>query len=198
MSFNEALNRNRKRNTILILAHPHWTGNDLNDALRWDFDGVEVYNHVCDWLNGRGCSLIHWDAMLKRNPDSISLSVDDAHLTLEHPPMNGGWIMVNTRVLSQESIVSAIRAGNFYSSCGPEIYSLDFDGERLHALFSPSQYVRLVGPGFHSERAPYCPPGEFLTKFSFTIKPEKWDYIYLEVVDGNGRQAWTNNLFTEN
>lgn len=197
MSFNEALNRNRKRDTILILAHPHWTGNDLDDALRWDFDGVEVYNHIGNWLNGRGHSLIHWEAMLKLKPDSLGFSADDAHLTSEHPPMNGGWVMVNAPGRNQESIISAIRAGNFYSSCGPEIHSISFDEGSLHAVFSPSQYVHLVGPGFLSVRAPYCSSGESLTEFSFTIEPEEWDYIYFEVVDSNGRRAWTNNLFTE-
>ena len=47
MGFVPALEAARAQGGLLILAHPHWMGNSLEDALRWHFDGVEIYNHVC-------------------------------------------------------------------------------------------------------------------------------------------------------
>ena len=61
---------------IVILAHPHWTGNTIEDAVRWHFDGVEVYNHVCQWINGKSDGAIHWSAMLERFPDTLAFAAD--------------------------------------------------------------------------------------------------------------------------
>ena len=42
MGFVAALEAARSQGGLLILAHPHWTGNSFEDALRWRFHGVEV------------------------------------------------------------------------------------------------------------------------------------------------------------
>jgi len=44
MGLGAALQATREQGGLLILAHPHWIGNSFEQALRWDFDGVEVYN----------------------------------------------------------------------------------------------------------------------------------------------------------
>ena len=75
-----ALQAARSQGAFIVLAHPHWMGNTLEDALRWGFDGVEIYNHVCRWLNGKGDGSVYWDAMLRHNGDTVGLAVDDAHL----------------------------------------------------------------------------------------------------------------------
>ena len=46
----------RAQGGLVILAHPFWSGNTFADALRWKFDGVEVYNNMCGWLNGKADS----------------------------------------------------------------------------------------------------------------------------------------------
>ena len=86
---------------VMVLAHPHWCANSTDDALRYPFHGVEVYNHVCHWLNGKSGGLIHWDALLSRNPSALAFAVDDAHLRPEHPGWNGGWIVVNAGVCAR-------------------------------------------------------------------------------------------------
>ena len=63
--FEQALKTARKQGAMAILAHPHWCGNTFEEAIRWHFDGVEVYNHVCHFLNGKSSGAVHWDAMLK-------------------------------------------------------------------------------------------------------------------------------------
>ena len=61
----------------------------MEDPLRHGFDGVEIYNHVCRWLNGKGHGLCYWDAMLQHQPNLLGFAVDDAHLRPEHPGWNG-------------------------------------------------------------------------------------------------------------
>jgi hypothetical protein len=192
--FEAGLKSARQQGAITILAHPHWCGNSLEDCLRWDFDGVEIYNHVCHWLNGKSGGLVHWDAALLRNPYTLAFAVDDAHICPDHPGWNGGWIVINALELSSKAVLCAIREGNFYSSCGPEFLSITLENDQLHVETSPVQFARLVGPGCNGMRRGNF-DSEPIRTMSFTVPPG-WEYAYLEVEDSNGGKAWTNALFT--
>jgi hypothetical protein len=191
--YESALASARRQGAILIAAHPFWMGNSFEDCLRWDFDGVEIYNHVCRWLNGKSCGLAHWNEMLKKNPEVLAFAADDAHLSENHPGYNGGWIMVNAKGCSPNGIMESIRAGNFYSSCGPVIENISFEGGVLHLKTSPVQFARLAGPGSCGARLGSF-SGERMTEISFEI-PGDWEYAYAELEDERGLRAWTNGLF---
>lgn len=192
MGFPAALQAVREQGALTILAHPQWTGNSFDDALRWPFDGVEVYNHVCRWLNGKGEAAAYWNAMLGRRPGTLALAVDDAHLRPEHPGWNGGWIVVNAAERAPQLILDAIRRGNFYASCGPEFRSITFDGTHIAVETSSVQFIRLVGPAYRGQRVGGF-DGQRLTAARFEF-PADWDYVYLEIEDDQGRRAWTNTL----
>jgi hypothetical protein len=183
----------RAQDGLLILAHPHWMGNSFEEALRWGFDGVEVYNHVCRWLNGKGEGGPYWSAMLAQAPNTLGFAVDDAHLSPEHPGWNGGWVMANARQRTPQAILAALRAGNFYASCGPRIDSIEYNGAEVSLRCSPVQVIRLVGPGPHGDRTGAL-DGRLLTQAAFRVPPS-WAYAYLELEDAEGRRAWTNPLF---
>jgi len=193
MGLDEALQSARLQNGMLVLAHPQWTGNSFEDALRWRFDGVEVYNHACRWLNGKSDGSAYWNAMLERIPGTLALAADDTHLRPDHPGWNGGWVMVNSPECSQEAILEALRLGNFYSSCGPEIDSIQFDGKQVTIQSSPVQFARLAGPGSKGARTGSF-DGKLLTEAVFQV-PASWAYVYVEIEDAQGRRAWTNPLF---
>ena len=193
MSFVDAMQAARDQNALLILAHPHWTGDTFEDALRWPFDGVEIYNNVCHWMNGKGNGLAYWESMLKVNPDTLAFSVDDAHLVPEHPAWNGGWIAVNAETCSKEKILQGIQRGNYYSSCGPQFINIEFDGSNVNVTTSPVQVVRLVGPAWLAKRIGSF-DSEEITSASLGVSPD-WDYAYVEIEDRQGRRAWTNTLF---
>lgn len=183
----------RSQGALLIAAHPYWCGNSLDDCLRWPFDGIEVYNHVCHWLNGKSNGLVHWNAVLRKNPNALAFAVDDAHLTSEHPGWNGGWIMVNAETCTRNEIISSIRRGNFYSTCGPEIQSITFNGDKLSLTTSPVRFMWLVGPDRNGKRIGSF-DGPLLTDVSVCV-PDDWEYVYVEIEDKSGLRAWTNNLF---
>lgn len=193
MGLQAAMESVRAQGGILILAHPQWTGNTFDDALRWNFDGVEVYNHVCRWLNGKGDGGAYWNAVLGQAPGTLGLAVDDAHIRPEHPGWNGGWICVNAPACTSAQILPAVRAGNFYASTGPALESLAFDGENVSVRCSPAQFIRLVGPGWRGARVGAF-DGSLFTEAVFSV-PAAWIYAYIEVEDTAGRRAWTNNLF---
>jgi hypothetical protein len=184
----------REQGGLLTLAHPHWCGNTFNDALRHGFDGVEIYNHVCRWLNGKGDGLSHWDRMLEERPETLGLAVDDAHLRPEHPGWNGGWTVVRAGECTREAVMGAIRSGNFYSSQGPEFASIEWNDGAVRLHTSPVSFVRLVGPASLGARIGSF-EGEVFTEAAFAV-PEEWVAARIEIEDPLGRRAWTNPLFT--
>ncbi|MFC1452127.1 PHP domain-containing protein [Verrucomicrobiota bacterium] len=195
MGLAEAMQVARAQDGILILAHPYWCANSFADAFRWRFDGVEIYNHVCRWLNGKGMGAVHWNAMLARDPNILGFAVDDAHLRPEHPSWNGGWIHVNAEECTPQAVVNAIRKGRYYSSCGPEIEAIEYRDGMLTVKTSPVRHVRLVGPGSRGARVT-APEDEALEQTDIPV-PEGWPYVYLELEDHGGQCAWTNGLFVE-
>jgi hypothetical protein len=192
-NFEEAMQKARAQGAILILAHPHACGNSLEDANRWNFDGVELYNHTSHWLKGKGDGGVYWEAMLGKNPATLGFASDDAHLSEGHPGWNGGWIVVNAHDLSENSILAAIKQGNFYSSCGPDFSSIEVDGRFINIECSPVQFVRLVGPATRGWRTGSF-DGQLLTHASVEI-PEGWDHMHIEIEGKDGKQAWSNTLF---
>lgn len=188
-----------EQQAFLILAHPYWTGNKPEDVLRFPFDGIEIYNHVCDWLNGKSHAHYLWDLTLAKGVDIAGIASDDAHLVPLHPGWNGGWIMVRATELSSAAIMKALRAGEFYATTGPVFHTIRTEKESVHCETSPVTKARLVGKGCLGERI-MVPRNSEITSFSFSLDPEsavmRSPYLRLEVEDAAGRRAWTNTLWT--
>jgi len=193
MGFARALHAAHSQDGILILAHPHWTGISFEDALRYPFHGVEVFNNACQWLNGKGEGSVCWNWMLQHSPSTLAFAADDAHIKPQNPGWNQAWIMVNASELSPESLRASIRAGNFYSTCGPEFLSIDCHETAVTVTTSPVSFIRLAGTRSLGRRIGSY-KGELFTTASFIVPPE-WTYAYVELEDARGRRAWTNTLF---
>lgn len=197
MGLPAALQAVREQGGLLVLAHPHWMGNSFDDAWRIGFEGVEVYNHVCQWLNGKGHALPYWNAMLQRNPHTLAFAADDAHIHESDPGWNGGWVVINAPDCTPESIFAALRSGHYYSSCGPEIYAITASQQQVRLECSPVKFIRLVGPSWWGSRVGSF-DGALYTSASFSLPEKLPNYLYLEIEDAQGRRAWTNTLFLEN
>jgi hypothetical protein len=191
--FVSALETMRADGALLVLAHPFWTGNSVEEARRWGFDGVEVYNHVCHWLNGKGAGSVHWDGMLQQSPGTLAFAADDAHVRPEEPGWNGAWIMANTGTCTREAILEALRRGNFYATQGPVIHRIEYRDEHVQVATSPVRFLRVVGPAHFGNRVGTC-GSQLFEEASIGVSPD-WPYTYLEIEDMQGRRAWTNPLF---
>ncbi len=192
MEFKATLENIRSQGGILILAHPLFFGHTPEEALRHNLHGIEVYNHLCHWLNGRSESFYLWDLMLKENAGILGVSADDSHFLPKHPVWNGGWIMVNAPGCTPKAIMRSIKSGNYYSTCGPDFYSMETVGRRVSVTTSPVRFIRCIGPELESFREGRF-DGQLLSGVSFTI-PAGWDYVRLEIEDEQGKRAWTNTL----
>jgi hypothetical protein len=181
------------RGSVLVWAHPHWTGNTIREGLRHRFHGLEIYNHSSHCENGSGYALSHWDGTLNHNPDFLGFATDDSHFKPDQPYWKGGWIMVNAAECSRKEILEGMRQGNFYATQGPDFKTIEYGEDTVTVETSPVTYVRLIGPRRTGEwihaigKEPIC-------RAEFEL-PRDWPYARLEIEDAVGKRAWSNPLW---
>lgn len=196
VDFSETLRTWWKAGAFAWWAHPYWSHNSTEDLAKLNFlPAFEVFNNVCELLVGKGSSAVYWDLLLGREKMMLGLATDDTHwLDLEG---TGGWVMVKSEALEAESIIGALRQGDFYPSCGPVIEDIYFENEeetKLRIRCSPVKSIKLVsmnGRGaMHRAHA-----GEAFTDVAL---PWEWKgrlgenpYLRIEITDREGRSAWT-------
>jgi len=187
----------KREGAIRVLAHPAWSGVKVPGALKWNFDGVEAFNAVCHWLNGKSLGLYHWDCMLEKNPNTLGFCGDDAHhLRGQTGRWNIGWVMVNAPELTKRNVLGAIRRGNFYCTQGPAFRRIETTCTRVRVKTSGVKEIRLVGPKHIGDRVSAPGRGRPLTEAAFDISG-KHCYLRMDIEDFHGRRAWSNTLFVE-
>ena len=111
----------------------------------------------------------------------------------------GGWVHVRADRLDEASILAALKAGDYYSSTGPEIEDLSFDGEMLRVRTSPIDQYIVSGAGARFARK--YQPGQTSAEFPVR-KPDgslyPWaegNYVRLTAVIDAGGRAWSNPIW---
>jgi len=133
--------------TIMILAHPNFhggvTAEDLAAVEGLNF--FEVYNGHRGVLNNGNEILVDtdtmWDIALALRAAAGNLlplygvAADDAHDYYDFANRSSspgrGWVMVQAPYLTPEHLLTAMEAGDFYSTTGVTLEELSFDGETL-------------------------------------------------------------------
>jgi len=179
---------------VCFMAHPRWHGCTFRDLMELEgYAGVEVFNTTCSALNGKGDSTVIWDDLLARGRRTLGVAVDDAHLG--RMDYFGGWAMVRTDNTSAAGIVAALKAGAFYSSCGPEIRGLEVTKSRLKLECSPVRSIHIASRG--PVGASFVDPGGALMD-RLECKLGKMDtYVRVQIVDASGMSAWTNPFYLD-
>jgi len=185
----------RRQGAFIVRAHPYWSGNSV-EGLECDFHAVEVYNDVCEKLNGKGCGLVHWERLLEKGHDVFAVAVDDAHW-MRRGHAGFGWVMVRAAALTREAIMGALFAGEFYASCGPRIEAILRSGSELTVLTSPCESISLTGLGAFSVRH-VADAGDTIASAVLDVGAmearNSGSPYRLVARDGAGRFAWTNLL----
>jgi len=179
---------------VCFAAHPRWHGCTFRDLIALEgYAGVEVFNTTCSALNGKGDSTVIWDDLLARGRRVFGVAVDDAHLA--RMDYFGGWVMVRTDDASPDGIVAALKAGAFYSSCGPEIRSLEVTQSHLKLECSPVRSVHVVSRG--PVGVSFMDPGGALMDGVDCTLGGMDTYLRVQVVDASGMSAWTNPFYLD-
>ena len=172
-----------------VLAHPYWSGLDINHmlAVRGNV-AIEVFNATCSRF-ARAFSSVHWDNLLERGRMIPAIAVDDTHRGRD---IFMGWTMIKAEELSVAALMEALRTGRYYSSCGPVIEDLRLKDGEVFVRCSPVAEVHFICSSWRGHSV-YADGEEDLTGAEFTLR-EGAGFIRVEVVDRRGRHAWTNPL----
>jgi len=172
-----------------IYAHPEWSGTTYRDfgSLRGNM-AMEIWNTGCVLENNLDANAAYWDEALDDGQQLWGVATDDGHPLAHHCK---GWVMVAADN-DPASILEALEKGEFYSSCGPDIYDFYIEDGMAHIECSPAASVHFI-----SLRYPLpClrSPDGSLTHACCRL-PEGLRYIRICITDLEGRRAWTNPIF---
>jgi hypothetical protein len=182
-----------------FFAHPYWCAQTPEQiAPIRGVLGLEVYNSVCERMDGLGVASAYWDAVLGQGKRLWGLAVDDAHW--RHNEVGVGFVMVRAPALSEPAILDALRQGQFYASTGPKIQDLrlvpDGSGQpALRVTCDPCETITFYAHGNRGRRV-YAAPGELLDAATCTLRRDQV-FLRVECRDAQGRTAWSNPLFVE-
>ena len=189
----EMLDMIHAANNLTIYCHPEWSGVSAREfeTLEGNF-AMEIWNSGCVIEDGVDANAAYWDELLIQGKKIFGVATDDGHAMHQHCK---GWVMVNAEN-NIASILKALENGEFYSSCGPEIY--DFRVEEGVAIVECSPVSEIQ---FRHFRAPYrlakSADGKNSLRAAHAVIREGTNYIRAVVTDAEGRRAWTNPIFLD-
>ncbi len=180
---------------FVAAAHPQWFAMTEGDLLSLDgIHALEVYNASAADDNDTAEGGYMWDLALARGKRLFACATDDAHFLPNSRERLAGWVKVKSETLSPEALLGALKAGDFYSSTGPDILDMEVvPGEKLTVRCSPANRVFILG---HPPE--YASVGEQgLTEAEFSLKAWHSPYLRVLVRDDSQRKAWSNPVWFE-
>jgi hypothetical protein len=199
------VNAIRRAGGLPSLNHPnfHWAVTVEDMLAVKELTHFEVYNGHPGVNNpgGGGSPSLEemWDALLTSGRRIYGIAVDDAHhfkkFGKEFSNPGHGWIWVRSAALDDQSIVSALESGDFYSSTGVKLRDLRIDSGQIEIDIELASWEKcttwFIGPG-----------GKVLGK-SFETRPQyrlspSDTYVRARVESSTGARAWTQPVFRSN
>ena len=180
---------------FVSVAHPEWFGMTVDDArLIEAAHAVEIYNHGCHVESDRGRGFHILDALLSEGRRLSGCATDDAHF--KGPDHFGGWVMVKSEGNEPEALLTALKAGDYYSSTGPELYDVAVDGDDLVIACSSARHILAVG---HGSASAHCHAAdELLTEARLPLaRIRGGDWVRAVVIDQQGFRAWSNPIWLD-
>jgi hypothetical protein len=181
---------------FVAAAHPAWYGATEQDIRSLGaIHAIEIYNGCAADHNDRAESWYVLDQMLTRGARYTACATDDAHF---HPDRHGelrGWVYVKCEALQPEVILEALKAGEYYSSSGPQLHSVQLvTGNKLRISCSPVDRVWIVGGC--GGNAVACAHGNGLIEAELNLKILSGSpYFRITVRDRDGAHAWSNPIW---
>lgn len=201
---NAAIKTARECGFFVTYNHPRWSLETLDDYGKYaGMNAMEIYNHGCYVEGYDDYAPAVYDDILRGGQRCFCLSTDDNHNWVE--PLSprwdsfGGFVMIKADRLDYKEITSALLAGNFYSSRGPEIYSLTYDTGAHTVTVECSNAEKIIyTPGTRRQQTAHaCECGaQYLNRAVFDVKPDEL-YFRISVYDTKGLTADTNAYFID-
>ena len=162
---------------------------------------IEVFNgggpsKNNDGGNGRPSSEETWDGILSGGQRIYGIATDDAHTYDEFRPDRAnpgrGWVCVRANSLTEETILSALKQGEFYASTGIELMhvtttpsAVSFDIRERQGESYLTKFVGMDGRVLSEQLGP-CP--------RYEISGDE-GYVRASVTSSDGAKAWVQPVF---
>ena len=190
--------RAHEAGAFIGIAHPAWSQLTIEDGRAIArAHAVEVYNHGCAIENDRGEGWYLLDQLLSEGKRLTAFATDDAHF--KTPDHFGGWVHVKAESLDPDELLTALKAGHYYSSQGPQFAAIELDGKEISIACSPVDTITVVCGNSRS----LVRNGKAITGATFDLsRLEKgwmlnWQSPWFRVVaiDHAGKRAWSNPIW---
>jgi hypothetical protein len=185
--------RARDAGAFVAIAHPHWSGMSEADARSITAaHAVEIYNHGCVVDNDRGEGFLTLEHLLNRGHKLNLIATDDAHFNT--PDFFGGWVMVKAIENTPEALLNALKAGEFYSSTGPQINDIRFTKDGIEVDCSSAVTIIVQGQGTSMATL----HGETMTTGKLSLERlSSSPWIRVTVIDRASKRAWSNPIWLD-
>jgi len=184
----------RKAGGIVVLAHPAWSLNTLEDSQK--LHGIlatEIYNAVSESGESiRPYSDFYVDLCANAGIYYKIFATDDTHY-YDGTDECKGWVMVQAENNAADDLLSALKNGKFFATQGPQL-SVTRKGNRFLIDTSPCRFISVASNLSWVKNRTLR--GENLTHFEYTMQPdERW--VRVQIADQNGKLAWSNLFLPE-
>jgi len=190
MTVQEMIDEINRQGAMAVIAHPYWSSLNCADLLNLEnYEGMEVYNHTCHNVKGKGFSTVHFDQVLQSGRKLWGFASDDTHAKRD---LFGSFLMVKAESLTEGHIMASLRQGCFYSSTGVLIEDLEVGDKNIHVRFSAASTADFIGN--RNKGARVSGEGREIKEADYSIKGNE-QFLRIEVTDKKNRKAWVNPLF---
>lgn len=170
---------------------------DNEDMNLTGFWGLEVFNND-GYLCGNPCyNDEKYQRYLMKGERIFPIISDDCH---SKKSFRGYGLWVGAESLTYESMIQALEKGDFYSTNGPEIYSLTLEDKTLHVTCSDAVHIALLTQGNLRAMRPPHEQGIPVNEAKFDLTPwfdsinEEWkdrSFFRLVITGPTGKRAYT-------
>ena len=194
------MQKGRDAGYFVTYNHPVWSMEDYENYTKYHgMHAMEICNYGCVWAGWQDYVPSIYDDMLRGGERIFCIATDDNHnhSSEENWDSFGGFTVIKAKELTLPSVAKALKAGEFYASQGPSIYSLYIEDGKLHVRTSPCVKVEL-NTGIRYARCAWMngTDGTDGAEAVFDLRPD-FRYFRVTVTDKEGKHANSNAYFTD-
>jgi hypothetical protein len=190
----ELATRALESGAFVAAAHPQWYGLSEADIISLGpVHAVEIFNGTAVDHNDRADSWHVTDLLLSRGHRYSACATDDYHGKSKRHDFARGWVQVKSETREPATLLSALKAGSYYSSTGPELLDIQCSENRLYVRCSPVERIFVTGKAASSQYV----SGDGLVEAEVDLTKFDSPYCRVTVRDASGGRAWSNPIWLD-
>ncbi|MBM4176756.1 MAG: T9SS type A sorting domain-containing protein [Ignavibacteria bacterium] len=176
------------QNAVPFLNHPRYdqipiTAKQVIENMQSRLMHVEIYNGVT--INQPGHTDISvWDSVLSTGRLIYGVAADDSHRESHQAK---AWIMVYSSSNNKDTLVKAIRNGDFYCSTGIILDSIFYSSNRIYLKSQNGNSIKFIGKDGNTLSTVSSNEASYTV-----IGTEK--YVRAEIGNSSGQRGWIQPL----